>query len=214
MLEKHTADSRWGGGDEGSAWEEVRNSGVIFPPTLSRACPHSGQTSDGSLSLLPECPSPLGPTLPGGTWKPSTGVRDLTQTLLQVRSLGWGFPERTERGHRHSGLGRLCLLRGSQGTWRSRQCTMTNCKIQPTLRSVHESFCLTFIPTALNLKMPHWPWLKRIYKLMAKILAAIRDKLTNQLVSEQGLFLQTFHVYLFWDPSGGHREGLNVLARK
>lgn len=49
---------------------------------------------------------------------------------------------------------------------------------------------------------------------MAKILAAIRDKLTNQLVSEQGLFLQTFHVYLFWDQAGGHREGLNVLARK
>ena len=53
-------------------------------------------------------------------------------------------------------------------------------------------FALHLYPTALYLKDA-----TLIYKLMAKILAAIRDKLTNQLVSEQGLFLQTFHVYLF-----------------
>ena len=156
MLEKHTDDSQWGGGDEGSTWEVVRNPGAIFPPKLSRACPHSTQTGYGSLSSLPECPSPLGHTLPGGTRKPSTGVRDLTWPLLQVRSLRWGLQERTERGHLHSGLGRLCLLRGSQGPWHtqgtrlSRQYTMTNHKIQPNLRSVHESFCLTFIPNCIR----------------------------------------------------------------
>lgn len=158
MLEKHTADSQWGGGDEGSTWEEVRNPGVIFPPKLSRACPHSTQTGDGSLSSLPECPSPLGHTLPGGTRKPSTGVRDLSWPLLQVRSLRWGLQERTERGHLHSGLGRCACCEAPRGPGIHRAPDFPGSAQWPTIRYsltwgvCMKVFALHLYPTALYLK--------------------------------------------------------------
>lgn len=66
---------------------------------------------------------------------------------------------------------------------------MTNSKIQPNLGNVQESFCLAFTPIAFNLKDTTLTRLPRIYKLMAKLLAAVGDKLANHLVSEQGPFL-------------------------